>query len=125
MHPTVAKLFRLHRIVTTPSVQWPPSAKPAFASLAAQLRAEVEPRAIEIYDALCAQNKNPFAAVVNAVCTACHFHVSAESLQALETRKEVPLCNICGRFLHSPNAEPRIDTANPAVQSSSAARHLR
>jgi hypothetical protein len=122
MHPTVAQLFRLHRFETAPTLQWPSSAKPAFAAMAKQLRDKVEPRALEIYDSLSARNKRPFAAVVDAVCTACRFPLSAESLQALQTRKEILLCHGCGRFLHSPNADLLIDVVNPLAQTSSAAR---
>lgn len=120
MHPVVAQLFRLYRIEAAPSLQWPPMAKPAFTSLSTRLRAHVGQRAIEIYDSLRAQNKRPFAAVVDAVCTACNFRVSAESLEALETGKEVPRCHICGRFLHPPNAELLINSVNPAAQRLSA-----
>ena len=122
MHPIVAQLFRLYRIEAAPSLQWPPSAKPAFSNLATRLRENVDPRAIETYDSLRAQNKRPFAAVVDGNCTACHFRVSAESLEALKTRKEIPLCQICGRFLHPPNAELLIDPVNPAAPRSAAER---
>ena len=120
MHPIVAQLFRLYRIEAAPSLQWPPAAKPAFTTFASRLRANVEPRAIETYDLLRAQNKRPFAAVADGVCTACHFCVSVESLEALKTRKEIPLCQICGRFLHPPNAELMIDSVNPATPRSAA-----
>ena len=122
MHPTIAQLFRLYRIEAAPNLQWPPTAKPAFTSLSTRLRANVEPRAIETYDSLRAQNKRPFAAVVDATCTACHFLVSAESLEALKTRKEIPLCQICGRFLHPPNAELLINPVNPEAPRSAAER---
>lgn len=124
MHPIVAQLFRLYRIEAAPSLQWPPTAKPAFTTFASRLRANVEPRAIETYDSLRAQNKRPFAAVADGVCTACHFRVSAESLEALETGKEIPLCHICGRFLHPPNAELLINPVNPADHGSAAERPL-
>jgi hypothetical protein len=122
MHPMVSQLFRLYRIEAAPTLHWPPTAKPAFDSLATRLRANVEPRAIEIYDSLRAQNKRPFAALVDGICAACHFRVLAESVEALKTRKEIPLCQICGRFLHPPNAELLIDSVNPEVPNSAAAR---
>jgi predicted CXXCH cytochrome family protein len=108
-HPTVAQLFQLHRAESAPVLQWPPCAKPALGSLVIQLRAKVEPPALEIYDSLRGQNKRPFAAVVDGMCTGCHFRVAVESLQALEARS-IALCQVCGRFLHPPNAERLILT---------------
>jgi hypothetical protein len=120
MHPIVGQLFRLYRIEAAPSLQWPPAAKPAFTKLATRLRSNVEPQVLEIYDSLRAQNKRPFAAAVDAVCTGCHSRVSAESLAALETWRKIPLCQFCGRFLHSPNADLLINPVNPVARQSAA-----
>lgn len=97
---------------------WPSSARPAFDTLARQLRERVEPRVLEIYDWLCARDNKPFAAAQDGVCTVCHFPLSAECLQALQTRQEILLCHGCGRFLHSPNADLLIDTVTPRLQTS-------
>lgn len=101
---------------------WPSSARPAFDTLAKQLRERVEPRLLEIYHWLCARDNKPFAAVTDAACTACHFRLSAECLQGLQTRKEILLCHGCGRFLHTPNADLLIDVVNTRIQTSTPSR---
>ncbi len=70
-----------------------------------KLRKLVPPQIQGHYDRLTARGKKGVAVVRNSTCTGCFMKVALSSLQILRNKRDIRLCDTCGRYLYLPEDE--------------------
>jgi hypothetical protein len=113
----------MESLITLQAIQLTPGRQTsAVKEEIAKLRSDVPEGILGHFDRLLARRKKGVAIARNNVCSECHLKISSGTWANLSHRRDIHLCESCGRYLHlppqNPTDLPQVSSPSPKVTKS-------